>query len=62
MDQKEYYGDAIDAYEEALGIYIGKVLKAVDSKFKAIYKGIEAAMTRAESDQKGIEGSDNKYY
>ena len=55
MDQKEYYGDAIDAYEEALGIYIGKVLKAVDSKFKAsLYKGIEALMTRAETIKKAL--------
>ena len=55
MDQKEYYGDAIDAYEEALGIYIQKVLKAVDSKFKAsLYKGIEALMTRAEAIKKAL--------
>ena len=55
LDQKEYYGDAVDAYEEALGIYIQKVLKSVDSKFKpALYKGLEALMSRAEKIKKAL--------
>jgi len=55
MDKKEYYVDAVASYEEALALYIGKVLKAVDPKFKTVlYGGLQDLMTRAETIKKAL--------